>query len=294
MNINILGIASLLFAVVNITLGVYVLLKDSKKSNNVVYAFSVISIALWIIFTYLYNNPGASPPKMWLTMVYIASYGMLFAQILFAYFFPKRTDSKFYPYIIPIILALIPSVYVLMVKDSVIDSVVHDPNRFLSIAKMGPDYWIYTLPNLLGIILIPIYYLNKSKTFTGYEKVQSRFFMIGVLAMMLPIVIIDYLIPILTGNTKYFILGPLFVIPFTLAAAYPIVQNRFVRIPVIVGNVVVFILKLAFIYISFLFFTIFLESEYYLNSDQYISIFLFSLLFTIFYFYILIVFQHTQ
>ena len=285
MGINILGITSLLFAIVNIILGVYVLLKDPRKSNNVVYSLSVISIALWIVFTYLYNNPGSSSPKFWLKMVYIASYGMLLAQLLFAYFFPKRTKSKFYPFVIPIVLALIPSIYVLLIKDSVIDSVIHYPDTFLTIAKMGPDYWIYTLPNLLGIILIPIYYLNKSKTFTGYEKVQSRFFMIGVLAMMLPIVIIDYFIPILTGNTKYFILGPLFVIPFTLAAAYPIIQNRFVRIPVIVGNVVVAVLKLAFIFSTFLFFTVFLESEYYLNSDKYLSIFLFALLFTVFYFY---------
>lgn len=286
MNINIMGIITLSFAVINIVLGLFVLSRNPKKANNIVYALNVFAIAIWVVCTYFYNNPVWFSPKIWLKIVYVASYGILFTQLLFAYYFPRKIEGKLIYYIIPIILVLVPSVYVLLVRGSVIDSVAHYPESFISIAKMGPDYWIYTLPNVLGILLIAPYFLLKSKAFTGYEKAQVRFYILGALFMMVPLVIVDYFVPMITGETKYFVLGPLFVIPFTIGAAYPILQDRFVRVPVIVGNVVVFILKLAFIYISFLFFTIFLESEYYLNSDQYISIFLFSLLFTIFYFYI--------
>lgn len=286
MNVNIIGIITLFFAVVNIVLGVFVLLRNPRKSNNIVYALNVFSIAIWIILTYFYNNPIVYSPKIWLKMVYVSSYGMLFTQLLFAYYFPRKIEGKLMYYVIPIVLTLIPSLYVLLVKNSVIDSVVHYPDSFISVAKMGPDYWIYTLPNVLGILLIAPFFLFKSKAFTGYEKAQVRFYIIGALLMMVPLVIVDYFIPIMTGNTKYFVLGPLFAIPFTIGAAYPILQSRFVRIPVILGNVVVSILKLVFIYFSLLFFTVFLKSGYYLNSDRFLAIFVFALLLTAFYFYI--------
>lgn len=286
MNIDIVGITSLFFATVNIVLGLFVLLKGPRKSNNIVYALSVGSIAVWVILTYFYNNPVLYSPKVWLKLVYIASYGMLFSQLVFSYYFPQKIKDKFFLYIIPIFITVIPSIYVLLVKDSVIADVYNYPKLFLSIASMGSDYWVYTLPNVLGIVLIAPYFFFKTKNLSGYEKAQVRFYIIGTLLMMIPIVIIDYLIPIVTGNTKYFVLGPLFVIPFTIAAAYPILESRFVRIPIILGNITSFILKLFFIFSSLLIFLKFIEEDYYLQSNKYISTFLFALLFVLVYFYI--------
>ena len=62
---------------------------------------------------------------------------MLFTQLLFAYYFPRKIEGKLMYYVIPIVLTLIPSIYVLLVKNSVIDSVVHYPDSFISVAKMN-------------------------------------------------------------------------------------------------------------------------------------------------------------
>jgi multisubunit Na+/H+ antiporter MnhE subunit len=119
MPIDIIGITSLLIALINIILGFYVFAKNPRKTNNIVYAVSVSSISVWIVLTYLYNNPSFWEPELWLKFVYLASYGMLLAQLGFAYFFPRKKKDKFWYFAIPIILSIIPSFYVLIIQDSV-------------------------------------------------------------------------------------------------------------------------------------------------------------------------------
>src|SRR5690606_28206579 len=115
-----------------------------------------------------------------------------------------------------------------------------------SIAKMGPGYLVYTLPNVLGILLIGTYFFLKSRKFIGYEKAQVHFYILGALLMMVPLVIVDYGIPLLTGETKYFVYGPLFAIPFSVALAYSILQSRFLMIKVVLRNSLFFLLTLTY------------------------------------------------
>lgn len=94
MPINLVGIVSLGVALLNLVLGFIVFFRNPRKTNNIVYAVIVSSISVWIVFTYLYNNPSLLEPKEWLKLVYLASYGMLFSQMLFAYSFQLRTVSR--------------------------------------------------------------------------------------------------------------------------------------------------------------------------------------------------------
>ncbi|MBP6976025.1 hypothetical protein KBB42_00285 [Candidatus Dojkabacteria bacterium] len=233
MPINIIGIITLFIVFLNIVLGIFVLIKNHKNANNIVYAIIALSISVWALLTYFYNNPGVLSPVFWLKMVYLASYFMLIAQMTFAYYFPRKVKSNFYLYAIPILISLIPSTYVLMFKESVILSATHYPERFISVAEMGSGYWIYIIPNTLGIFLLAIYFLKKSKLVIGYEKAQVHFYVLGALLMMVPLVILDYGIPILTGDTQYFVYGPLFAIPFSIALAYSILKSRFFTIKMI-------------------------------------------------------------
>jgi len=243
---NILGIISLFIAFLNIVLGVIVFFRNPRKANNIVYAIIVSSIAIWIIFTYLYNNPFFLEPEVWLKIVYIASYGMLIAQMIFAYYFPKKTETSFLPFSIPIILSMLPSIYVLLFQDSVIEGVVNDPEKHMSIAQMGSGYFIYTIPNTLGILLLVIYFLRKSKSFIGYEKAQIRFYILGALLMMVPLVIVDYGIPLINGDTSFFVYGPLFAIPFSISLAYSILTTRFITITNLLKKTLDFLSKLGF------------------------------------------------
>ena len=241
-----MGIVTLLIAVINIYLGISVLKKNPKKANNIVYAISVFSIAIWTICTFFYNNIIWGTPKEWLKIIYIASYGMLFGNIIFAAFFPRRLKDRLIYYLIPIFISFIPSIYVLLVQDSVILSAINLPDKYYSIAQMGPGYLLYTLPNMLGILLLAIYFSGKSKNFIGHEKAQTQFYVVGALLMMVPLTIFDYVIPLVNGNTSYFVYGPIFVIPFSLAAAYSIVQNRFVTLQNIFRKFIIYLLNIVY------------------------------------------------
>ena len=278
MPINIIGIITLFIVFLNIFLGIFVLIKNHKNANNIVYAISVSSIALWAFLTYLYNNPVIFEATFWLKMVYLASYLMLIAQMMFAYYFPRKVRAHFLFYAIPIFISLLPSAYVLMIEDSVILSAVYYPEKFISIAEMGSGYWIYIIPNTLGIFLIAMYFLQKSKHFVGYEKAQVHFYILGALLMMIPLVILDYGLPIITGNTQYFVYGPLFAIPFSTALAYSILKSRFFTIKKILEKSVHFILIFFYIVISGIIFILLYEKVYFGLSNKYIEIVLFSLI----------------
>ncbi|MGI6423137.1 MAG: ATP-binding protein [Candidatus Dojkabacteria bacterium] len=243
-----------MIVLLNIVLGLIVFLKNPKRANNIVYAFSVFSIALWALFTFFYNNPIFLEPAVWLKIVYLSSYGMLIAQLIFVYYFPKVEKKNFWFYAIPILIALVPSFYVLMIEDSVVISATYFSKEFASIAQMGPGYFVYTLPNVLGIFLIAVYFLYKSRNFIGYEKAQVHFYMLGALFMMVPLVIVDYGIPLLTGDTKYFVYGPLFAIPFSVAVAYSILKNRFLTIKIVLRRGLFFLFSLVYVVLALLLF----------------------------------------
>jgi signal transduction histidine kinase len=286
MAINIIGIITLVIAFVNIYLGFAVLIKNPKKANNIVYAISVFSIAAWTICTFFYNNNIFWNSKDWLKAVYVTSYGMLLAQILFTIFFPRRIKSNLVFYLIPILLSFIPSIYVLLVKDSVILSVINKPDLYLSVAQMGADYWIYTLPNMLGIFLLAVYFYNKSRDLVGYEKAQSQFYMLGALIMMVPLTIVDYGLPLLNGDTSLFVYGPLFAIPFSLAVAYSIVENRFITFQNIFRKTITLIFHLLYITAILLLFTWVYKMDLFNGSDFYTFLILTSALGLFFYQYV--------
>lgn len=275
MPINIVGIITLLVAFLNLVLGFLVLLKNPKRTNNIVYALSVCSIALWVVFTYLYNNPTLLDPTEWLFAVYLSSYGMLLAQMAFAYYFPKKIPSNFLLYAIPIILSFFPSLYVLLIENSVVVSATHLAREYMSIAELGQGYLTYTLPNTLGILLLAVYFLKKSKKFIGYEKAQIQFYILGALAMMVPVVFLDYIIPLLIGDTSFFVYGPLFAIPFSISVAYSILENRFVSIKVILRRVILLLLDLFYLASVLLGFYLSLE---YLEKNIVLLVVLFSLI----------------
>ena len=272
MPINAIGIITLLIVFLNVVLGFIVFFKNPKRANNIVYAISVFSIAIWALVTFFYNNPVIFAPDNWLKIVYVVSYGMLIAQMMFAYYFPKRIPGKFWIFALPLFILLVPSAYVLLVEDTVVLTATHYPELFISVAEMGPGYLVYTLPNTLGILLIAVYFLNKSKQFIGYEKAQVHFYILGALLMMVPLVIVDYGIPLFTGDTSLFVYGPLFAIPFSISVGYSILKSRFLTIKVVLRKSFLFLFSVGYAILILLFFVDSYESLFLNQSNNYLDI----------------------
>ena len=244
---NTLGIATCVIAAVNIFIGILVFIKNPKRIANVTYLLVNFAISLWSISIFFYNNPTHFDTNTWLKIVYGSSYFMLFSQMVFVYFFPKKLKDNFFVYSLLIFVALLPSAYVLFFKENVILSTEYISEEFKTVAKMGPGYIVYTIPNLLGIVFLSIYFLRKGAKFVGYEKVQIKFYVLGSLLMFIPVVILDYIVPLFFNNTDLYRYSPLFVVPFTVLVAYSILQNRFLDQKEILVQGVITLLKTAFL-----------------------------------------------
>lgn len=288
-SIDIIGILTWVVTVVNLVFAVVVLFNNPKKSTNISYAFVIVSLALWSIATYFYNNPILFSPYIWLQIVYILSYLMLFSQAVFVYFFPTKSKRIFWLFFLPVVLSIIPSAFELLYTQNVIREVIHYPDRFLSVASMGSSYFIYTIPNFGALAFLSIYFFRKSRRYIGFEKSQMTWYIIGALAMMIPIVIIDYLFPMLFNSTEYYRLGPLFVIPFTLTVAYSMLKNRFLGIKYVFGEILIFLCFALLNTVGFFLFALVFESLF--GSVFAPNSFLLSVITAPFYTYLFLKFQ---
>ena len=147
---------------------------------NLAYAFVAFSLSAWTLCTYFYNNPIIFEPIIWLKIIYIVSYFMLISQCIFVYVFPRRISEKFWPYLSIILITFFPSAYFLLFTNDVVVLVVNYREISTSIAQMGGAYLFYTLPNVLGTLLLSIYFLKKSKWFSGHEKAQIHIYIAGI------------------------------------------------------------------------------------------------------------------
>lgn len=141
---------------------------------------------------------------------------------------------------IPILMTIIPSAYFLFRSDAVIESVDNFADQHLSVAKMGWAYGIYSIPSFLSLGCLSYYFIKKSTLFKGYEKAQLQWYVIGALAMYIPIVLLDYIVPIFTGVTVLYRWGPIFGIFFTTSVAYSMLRNRFLGVKSVIGKAITF------------------------------------------------------
>lgn len=282
MSINIIGYLTLIIIILNFVLLLAVLFFSHKKINWS-YVFVVISVNLWSLSTYYYNAPEFLSPEIWLKIVYITSYLMSISNALFVYTFPSRVNIPFWKYIIPIIITIIPSIYFLLNTDSVIISVTHLEGTFNTVAQMGWGYIVYVIPNVLSLMFLSVYLFLKSKRYFGYEKAQLKWYLVGALLMFVPIVIIDYLFPILLNVTSLYRYGPLFGIFFTVIIAYSMIKNRFLAIKSVIGkSFALLLVTLINLAILFLFYNIIKNFGFGTSLRDFIVIIvLFSLLFSV-------------
>ncbi len=227
---DIIEILSILIALTNFVIGIVVLLRVEKRSISMVYAVCVFCIGAWVLATVFYNLSVLLEPISWLKIIYIISYLMTITQSFFAYYFPRRIKDSFWKYFFLVFVTIIPSAYYLLFSDLVIVDVVHYPEINMSVAEMGGAYWIYILPNVLGLFLMSVYFLRKASKFRGHERAQIRLYVLGALLMYFPIIIIDYFYPLLTGDTRLYKYGPIFVLFYTILVAYSIAKQRFLGI----------------------------------------------------------------
>lgn len=280
---DIIGYINLFSAIlqVGISLVVFTSLKESKV--RVYYAISSLFLGLWSLSIFFYMNPIFFDTTTWLKIVYTMAYLMTLGLILFATVFPKDSGKKFryFFWIIGIYMAIVS--YILWSSDLIVISTVHDPLAHNSYARMGPLYIFYGLPEFITAIYVVGYYIKQVRVLSGIEKRQVQFYVLGGVLMLIPVLVLDFILPLAFDNTSFYKYSTIGNALWTGIIGYSIFTIRFLDMRFLVGTSISVALKALLITFFFFLELYFIQPlfEIDFSTRGFLKLFAFSILIAI-------------
>jgi|GEM_PF-5830082 len=228
---------------INLSLAVFVLARNSKKTRNIVFAVFAMGTAGWNLTLYL-TLAGFEPQIVWARLPFSFASILGAALLWFVHDFPNRTKHfRFWSRlavvygIVFFVLPLTP--WMLRTVDISQGYVTGDLNPFVY------SYW------LGSFIFVLIYSLFRSwiglRKELGLKRNQAFAVVMGLTMFLLPVLFTNVVLPFL-GHFEWNALGPVFTIFFIAFVAHAILKYRFLEIRWVVKRTldIVFLWMVAF------------------------------------------------
>lgn len=219
--------------------------KFSNPVNRFLGIFSLV-FAIWAGTLYLYENPFIFDSLFWIKATYsVVVFGIIGCMFYFAYIFP---DGKTYPPLqgqVGFLSLAILIEYILLFTDKFV--------RGVSLKTFGPatdlgsfylGFIIYcSIFGFWGLIVL----IKKYKSSIGLVKSQLKFLFMGLFLFVLTTILLDSILPLLYGDTRYFSISSVGSLFFVGCTAYSIIMHRLLDIRLITGRIVVNTLLISFL-----------------------------------------------
>ncbi|HBB64472.1 hypothetical protein A3K02_00230 [candidate division WS6 bacterium RIFOXYD1_FULL_33_8] len=238
-----IGVINLFSGISQILLGGVVYFSDLKDKVKRYYFLSTLFLGLWSLSIYFYSNPQIFDSTTWLRIVYSMAYCMTLGLILFARVYPVELKEKFRLFLIIISIYMVGMGFVLWTTNYIVVDTVQVADKYNSIAKMGPLYLLYGLPEFITAAYVVAYYLKQSKVLEGIKKRQVQFYVMGGIIMLVPVFLFDFIFPLLLNDTSYYKYSTLGNTAWTVIVGYSILTTRFLDVRIIVGSIASVFLK---------------------------------------------------
>jgi signal transduction histidine kinase len=234
--------------VINLTLGLFVLLRDVRKSYSQFFVLMCLLIIGWITANFITNHTlNLDIVNVANKMTFVFGYSVVVSALLFSYVFPvKRVVSRRELFAGS---ALVLTVLVLAATNLVAGE-AHMEGAHVAFS-VGPLLWLYII-GFIVVILLTVRNLLEVSNAQGSGKVrQARLisFAFGVTAVTG--LLFNAIIPIVVGNWESTRFGPLMTIILVGTIAYTIVKHGLfdIRLAAVRGVAYVFsLLTLAGFY----------------------------------------------
>ncbi len=270
---EIIGYINILIGIVDIFVGSLVLSSNPNKAVNRAYFLCTLTMGLWSFSLFFYNNPFVMDSSAWLKIVYFIAYLMTFGQINFALKFHEGVSKRFSLLLTAILAPLfLFGFYLLFVSDSIVISTYYDKSINTVIAQMGRDYIYYFIPILFSLFFLFGIHIQKGRKLDSLKKKQTQFYWIGGLLMIAPLVYLDFILPIFFSNTRYYQYSTLGNILWAIIIAYSIYNTRFLDVRLVLGKVVEALLKSGYLFLIFLIYTRWNESDHNFEGGDFVFI----------------------
>lgn len=254
----------LLTCLTHFYLGFLVFKRGWRKKANLGFCMFVLSLALWSLAFYFYEHPFFLSSLIWIKTIYLIVFFMIFSLVYFSYYFPvKSIKSPFLPLALYSILA-IPQIWILLFTDLWIENVVHKSWGVATI--LGPAYILPSIFWSLFSLLVFIKWFKIYRRIKGLGKMQLRFIFSGTVLFIILTIIVDAIIPFITGESRYFWLSPMFSLFLAGSVAYAMVRYRLMDIRIIIKRGVIHFFSI-FSFLS-LFLIVFIAiNKYFFNES---------------------------
>lgn len=246
---DLIGYVNLFSSLFQIGMGLFVFLNDRRDRIKQYYFLSALFLGLWSLSLFFYSNPVLFDATVWLKIVYTFAYCMTLALILFATVYPQKEDKHFKWFFIVNVIYMAIMTIIMWTTNKIVVDVEFVPGEFNSIATMGEWYFLYAIPAFVSAIYIVNYYIKQISVREGIEKRQVQFYVAGGVIMLLPVIIFDFVLPFVLGNTEFYKYSTTGNAIWTLIVGYSIITTRFLDLRVFLGSILITIFKGFFLLI---------------------------------------------
>jgi len=236
----------ILTGIANLALGILVLIRGAKNKVTFSLASCAVLGGIWAVLLYLYHAQVFFSSLVWIKLVYLLVFFFVFSLFYFSLIFPYQHLRSIFFHLFLYWAISIPLIYILFftklwIKDVVFKSwgpetILGPVYIFVCLFWGGFGVWI--LYNLFKKFLI----------LKGINRERVKYIFIGMCFFILIVTIVNGIIPILTGNTKYFRISPLASLFFVGFTAYAIVAKQLFGIKVILADLLVGVIGLILLF----------------------------------------------
>jgi len=233
-NLDLLNILFIAAFVINLFLGILIFFRNRAKRVNQIFGLMVFSIALWIIFIFIYLNQ-IDPVKivLWANINFLVASTFPSFLLYFSYIFPVPNS---WPIKKSKLLIFIPMLIVwFFALTSKITISAITPSDY----EYGYGYYIFFLYFVLYIGFSFLKLVHSHRTTKGSAKEQVKFVLLGLLIFAVLAASISLILPLL-GIKNLLIFGPLNSIVFVCFVAYAITRYRLMDIRLVVIRSIAF------------------------------------------------------
>src|SRR6056297_138268 len=263
----------LLVFLLNLVLGFFVWLKNKDKKINILSALVAFTLALWAFSMFFYVKPFVLNSEIWIKIVYLF---VLLMTVTWTYFFKEFLDLK--GSIAPYLVSLFAFVFILFLffTDLWVKEVTQKPWGPETI--LGPVYPYVGIFIVLAMAWVVYFWIKKYRAVKGIKKMQLLYVFVGMFIFSFLATIFDIIIPLITGNSRFFWISPFFSLFFVGANVYAIAKYRLMDIKLVLKGFSIFVFIIGII--TFIIYLFQLVYEQFVTGDHFLKT-LFIILITI-------------
>lgn len=224
----------------NFSLGLLVLNKNSKNIVNLTLVGFAWTFAIWSLSLFFYDYPIIFSSLFWIKITYVVVIlGIIGFLYYFGYIFPDGKKPPMVGQVIFFIFALLLVSSLFFTNQFVQDVVEVNNGKQTLLGQIYPLFIIFdSIFGFWGLGMLIKKYLSARGTIRG----QLKYIFLGLTLFVITVLVLDAIIPLMTGNSAYFSISTVGSLFFVGLTAYAVIKHHLLDIRIAMQEVMAHVL----------------------------------------------------